>query len=109
MFTVTVGAEERTDDRFVISFCSRKLNVTNHCGKFATSVAGILCLCFLYLFLKFLNALTVEGLLISLFVEFKREFELFVMFSFQPTTKPANGSRSTFLGAFGFQVVFECQ
>ena len=36
-------------------------------------------------------------------------FDLFVMFSFKPTTKPANGSRSTFLGAFGFQVGFECQ
>ena len=33
------------------------------------------------------------------------EFELFVLFSFEPTTKTANGSRSTFLGVF---VVFEC-
>ena len=35
------------------------------------------------------------------FVEFKREFELFVLFSFKPTKKPVNGSHSTFLsGAF---------
>ena len=36
------------------------------------------------------------------------EFELFVMFSFIPTKKPANDSRGTFLGVFGFHVVFEC-
>ena len=40
---------------------------------------------------------------------FEWEFKLFVLFSFKPTTKSANGSRSTFLGAFGFQVGFECQ
>ena len=47
------------------------------------------------------------------FVEFKREFELFVLFSFKLTTKPANGSRSTFLGDFAVLAsksgVFECQ
>ena len=40
------------------------------------------------------------------FVEFEWELKLFVLFSFKPTTKPANGNRSTFLGAFGFQVGF---
>ena len=45
------------------------------------------------------------GFLFRYFVE----FELFVLFSFKPTKKPANGSRSTFLGAFGFQIAFECQ
>ena len=30
------------------------------------------------------------------------------MFSFVPTTKPANDNHSTFLGVFGFYVVFEC-
>ena len=30
------------------------------------------------------------------------------MFSVVPTTKPANDSRSTFLGVFGFHVIFEC-
>ena len=40
VFTATVGAEELTDDRFVISFRSRKLNVANHRGKFITDEPG---------------------------------------------------------------------
>ena len=122
VFTITVRAEQWSDDRLVISFCSRKLNVTNlcHCGKFATSLARIICFCFLYLSLKFLkwDALTAERLslvqLFRYFVEFKREFELFVLFSFRPTTTETDERQSQYFswlfhGAFGFKVVFECQ